>query len=107
MTETQMVVTIFVLALSVWITRFLPFLIFKEEAKTPKLIDYLGKVLPAAMMGLLVIYCLKDYTISDLSTLIPALISIAAIVILHLMKQNTILSIAVGTVLYMVLIRVW
>ena len=106
MSKGQMIFTVLVLALSVWITRFLPFLIFKEKTKIPSLVEYLGKVLPAAMMGLLVIYCMKDVSFSDPARLIATLLAVVATALLHWFKRNMILSIAAGTVLYMILIRV-
>ena len=88
------------------LTRFLPFLVFGKQGKTPKIIDYLGKVLPAAMMGLLVAYCFKNVRVTDWRELVPALVACGAVVGLHLWKRNTILSIGLGTVVYMILIRV-
>lgn len=106
MTEAQMIITVLVLALSVWITRFLPFFVFTKTERLPKAVDYLGRVLPAAMMGLLVVYCFKDYTFTDWHTIVPVLISVTVVAALHLIKRNTILSISVGTAVYMILIRV-
>ena len=109
MTTTQIIITVAILAVSVQLTRMLPFLIFGARAQMPPFIDYLGKTLPAAMMGLLVVYCFKDYCASgiaeSLANMWPALISCAFVAALHLWKRNTILSIALGTALYMVLIR--
>ena len=105
MTDVQFVALTFILALATAITRFLPFLIFGSSEKTPAFVNYLGRVLPAAMMGLLVVYCFKDIQFTA-SELIPALAASAAVVGLHLWKRNTILSIAIGTAVYMVLIRV-
>lgn len=106
MNEKQMIITILLLALSVWVTRFLPFLVFRESSELPGIIGYLGRVLPAAMMGLLVVYCFRDMNFTDISSVVPAAVSLAAVVVLHLVKHNTILSISAGTVLYMVLIRI-
>ena len=105
MTETQCLITVLILASTVWITRFLPFAAFKNTDKLPKFIVYLGKVLPAAIMGLLVVYCAKDLSFTDLRSLLPVLISVAAVTLIHLLKRNTILSISLGTLLYMILIR--
>ena len=85
------------------LTRFLPFLIFGKRKKLPAFIEYLGKVLPAAMMGLLVVYCFRDINLTDIPTLIPAIAGSLAVVVLHLVKRNTILSISAGTVVYMIL----
>lgn len=105
MTVWQAVVTIAVVALGTMVTRFLPFLVFPESKKPPRLIDYLGKVLPFAMTGLLVVYSLKDVSFASGSHGIPEAIAMAAIVALHLWRRNMLLSIAGGTVLYMLLVQ--
>ena len=69
--------------------------------------DDLGKMLPAAMMGLLVVYCLKDYSFTDIGQILPAGAAVLCVVLLHLWRKNTILSIAAGTAVYMALIRVF
>lgn len=105
MTVTQQIITIAAVVLGTMVTRFLPFLVFPEGKTPPKFITYLGTVLPYAVIGLLVIYCLKDTVFSSLHCL-PELIAIAFIVVLHKWKKNTLLSIAGGTILYMVLVQV-
>ena len=85
---------------------FLPFLLFPDSRPVPKLITYLGRTLPAAMMGLLVVYCLRNVSIAAAPHGLPELISIAALTALHLWKRNVLLSIGVGTALYMLLIQV-
>lgn len=85
--------------------RFLPFLIFGENRKTPPLIAYLGQVLPYAIMGMLVVYCLKDMTLTAAPFGIPELIGCAVVALLHLWKRNTLLSIGAGTVCYMLLVQ--
>jgi branched-subunit amino acid transport protein AzlD len=87
------------------ITRFLPFIIFPAGKPTPKYIQYLGKVLPAAVFGLLVIYCLKNVSIFSGSHGIPELIAIAVVIGLHLWKRQMLISIAGGTVCYMLLVQ--
>ena len=87
------------------ITRFLPFLLFRKGAKTPAIITHLGKVLPFAIMGMLVVYCLKDVTLLAAPYGIPELLGCAAVVLLHIWKRNTLLSIGGGTVLYMMLVQ--
>lgn len=94
-----------VVALVTIALRFLPFLIFGENRKTPPLIAYLGQVLPYAIMGMLVVYCLKDVTLTTSPFGIPELIGCAVVALLHLWKRNTLLSIGVGTVCYMVLVQ--
>ena len=85
--------------------RFLPFLIFGENRTTPPLITYLGQVLPFAIVGMLVVYCLKGVTFTALENWLPYFLATAAVVLLHLWKRNTLLSIVTGTVLYMVLVQ--
>lgn len=85
--------------------RFLPFIVFRS-GKTPPFILYLGKVLPPAVMGMLVIYCLKSVRFEALPDFLPALIASAAVVVLHLWRHNSLISILGGTLLYMILIRV-
>ncbi|MCQ2474257.1 MAG: AzlD domain-containing protein [Saccharofermentans sp.] len=105
MTVTQQIITIAAVVLGTMVTRFLPFLVFPEGKTPPKFITYLGTVLPYAVIGLLVIYCLKDAVFSSLHCL-PELIAITFIVVLHKWKKNTLLSIAGGTILYMFLVQV-
>jgi branched-subunit amino acid transport protein AzlD len=85
--------------------RFLPFLIFSEGRKTPALIAYLGRVLPYAIMGMLVIYCLKGITLTAAPFGIPELLGCAVVAGLHVWKRNTLLSIGAGTVCYMILVQ--
>ena len=87
------------------ITRALPFLLFPEKRKIPKYIKYLADVLPFTMIGMLVVYCLKDVSFIGGSHGLPELISIAAIVMLHLWRNNTLLSIGCGSLLYMILVQ--
>ena len=95
-----------VMALVIMATRFLPFLIFNEHRKTPEIILYLGKVLPCAIMGMLVVYCLKDVSVLTAPYGLPELLGIAVVAGLHLWKRKSLLSIGVGTVFYMVLVQV-
>ena len=90
--------------LGTMVTRFLPFLIFPEGKETPEFIQYLGKVLPYAVIGLLVIYCLKDVPGSGTYG-IPEFLAIAFIVLLHRWKKSILLSIGGGTVFYMLLVQ--
>ena len=85
--------------------RFLPFLIFGENRKTPPIIAYLGQVLPYAIMGMLVVYCLKDVSLTAAPFGVPELIGCAVVALLHLWKRNTQLSIGAGTVSYMLLVQ--
>ena len=87
------------------ITRVLPFVLFPENKKIPKYIEYLSDVLPYTIIGMLVVYCLKDISFTVHPYAIPELISIAVIAILHLWKRNTLLSIGIGSLLYIVLVQ--
>ena len=105
MTLTQQMITVGMVVLGTMVTRFLPFILFPGDKPAPKYIQYLGKVLPAAVVGLLVIYSLKDVSILGGSHGIPELIAIAVVVVLHLWKRQMLLSIAAGTVCYMMLVQ--
>ena len=105
MTLPQQLITIALIVLGTMTTRFLPFLIFPPGKETPKYIQYLGKVLPAAVFGLLVVYSLKGVNILIGSHGLPELIAIAVGVSLHLWKRQMLLSIAGGTVCYMLLVQ--
>ena len=94
-----------VAALVTMATRFLPFLIFRGDKKTPDIIVYLGKVLPYAIMGMLVVYCMKDVAFLSAPYGIPELLGCAVVAGLHLWKRNTLLSIGAGTVFYMLLVQ--
>ena len=105
MTLTQRLVTIALCALATMLTRFLPFLLFSSRRPTPKYVRYLGRALPPAIFGMLVVYCLKNVSIVSGSHGLPELIAIAETVGLHLWKRQTLLSIAGGTIAHMLLIQ--
>ena len=105
MTLTQRLVTIALCALATMLTRFLPFLLFSSRRPTPKYVRYLGRALPPAIFGMLVVYCLRNVSITSGSHGLPELIAIAVTVGLHLWKRQTLLSIAGGTIAYMLLIQ--
>lgn len=86
-------------------TRFLPFLIFGEKRETPPIIEYLGTVLPCAIMGMLVVYCLKDVTFLNSPFGLPELIACVVVAALHVWKRSSLLSIGGGTVCYMLLVQ--
>lgn len=94
-----------VMALVTMALRFLPFLIFNEDRETPPIITYLGKVLPYAIMGMLVIYCLRGISFAAASDYLPELIAGAVVVLAHVWKRNSLLSIISGTVCYMLLVQ--
>ena len=85
--------------------RFLPFLIFRENRTTPPIVAYLGQILPFAIMGMLVVYCLKDVVITAAPFGIPEFLGCAVVALLHLWKRNTLLSIGAGTLCYMLLVQ--
>lgn len=105
MTLTQQIITIALCVLATMITRFLPFLVFSSSKPTPKYIRYLGDYLPPAIFGMLVVYCLKNVTLFAGSHGLPELIAILVTVGLHLWKRQMLLSIAAGTVCYMLLVQ--
>ena len=105
MPELHSVLIVVVAVLVTVATRFLPFLIFGNDRKMPPVISYLGKVLPCAIMGMLVVYCLKDVAFLAYPYGIPEILGCALVAVLHIWKRNTLLSIGVGTVFYMVLVQ--
>ena len=105
MDKLHSILLIVVIALVTIALRFLPFLIFNEKRKTPKYIEYLSHVLPFAIMGMLVIYCLRNTSFIAYPYGIPEIIACLVVVLLHLFKRNTLLSIISGTVCYMLLVQ--
>lgn len=105
MTAAQQIITIALCAAGTMLTRFLPFIVFKSDKPAPKYIQYIGKALPAAIFGMLIVYCLKDVSILGGSHGIPEAIAIAAVIALHLWKKNMLVSIAGGTICYMLLLK--
>ncbi|MED1221388.1 MULTISPECIES: branched-chain amino acid transporter permease [Bacillus] len=105
MSVTQQIITIAIVVLGTMLTRFLPFMVFPSGKPTPKYVQYLGKVLPSAVLGLLVIYCFKDVSLLSGSHGFPELIAVGVVALLHFWKKNMLLSIAGGTVVYMILVQ--
>ena len=105
MNMTQMLITVGAVALGTILTRFISFWLFPAGKETPKYIRYLGKVLPPAVFGMLVVYCLKDVSVLGGSHGLPELIAIVVVVALHLWKKQILLSIAGGTVVYMLMVQ--
>ena len=105
MNDLHTIATIAVAALVTIGLRFLPFLIFGENRKTPPIISYLGQVLPFAIMGMLVVYCLKDVSLTAAPFGIPEILGCITVALLHIWKRNTLLSIGAGTVIYMILVQ--
>lgn len=85
--------------------RFLPFLIFGEKRKTPPVIGYLSQILPYAVMGMLVIYCLKDVSLTTAPFGLPEVIGCLVVAAVHVWKRNTLLSISAGTAIYMLMVQ--
>ncbi len=106
MNNTHSALLIITMSLVTILLRFLPFVIFSEKRKVPKIIVYLGNVLPSATIGMLVIYCLKDMDFTVAPYGVKELISCLAVVATQVIKRNTIISVLTGTILYMVLIQV-
>lgn len=86
-------------------TRFLPFLIFRKKESTPAIVTYLGQVLPCAIMGMLVVYCMKDVPFLSAPYGAPEIIGCVIVAALHIWKRNSLLSIGVGTVCYMLMVQ--
>lgn len=106
MSLAEQIMTIALCVMATMLTRFLPFLIFSSKKPTPDAVQYLGKALPLAVFGMLVVYCLKNVSFLSGSHGIPELTAIAVTVLVHLHKRQMLLSIAAGTVCYMFLIQV-
>ena len=106
MTLIETILTVGTVSLGTMITRFLPFMLFPADKPTPKYIQYLGRVLPYATTSMIVVYCLKDNSILRYPYKVPELISIIFIIILHKWKKNMLISIAGGTILYMLLVQI-
>lgn len=105
MLDTRVWLTVGVIALVTALLRFLPFLVFRKSGKTPRIIEKLGRLLPFAVMGMLVVYCLKDVQFSTVGGFLPELIACLVVGGLYLWKRNTLISIVAGTVCYMLLLQ--
>ena len=105
MTELHGVLLVAVTSAVTILLRFLPFAVFSGNRKTPAYVTYLGKVLPYAVMGMLVVYCLKDVNFLAAPFGLPEILSCAVVAILHIWKRNSLLSIGLGTVCYMLLVQ--
>lgn len=104
MNDKQVLISIAIMSLGTMLLRFLPFLVFSGK-KTPKVISYLGKALPYAMMGMLVVYCLKDMSFTSINGFLPEVIAGAVVVVSYVIKKNSLISIISGTVCYMLLVQ--
>ncbi len=106
LSRTTSFLIILVVAITTFSTRVIPFLVFPKGKAIPKTVQYLGKVLTPAVIGMLVVYCLKNTPVLTKPYGIPELVSVLVVAVLHVWKRNNLLSIGVGTVLYMFLIQV-
>ena len=105
MTTAQTLITLGLIAAATALTRFLPFWVFPEGRQPPAWVARLGRVLPAAVIGMLVVYCLKDISLLHWPYGIPEAIAIGVTALLHWWKRNMLLSIAAGTLVYMGLVQ--
>ena len=101
----QTVSVVLVAAVCTFATRLFPFALFGGKKEVPKFVRYLGDILPTAIIGVLIVYCLKDFTGGDINVILPQIIAVALTAGVHLWRKNTLLSIAVGTIGYMLLIN--
>ena len=105
MHDTHAALLVAVMALVTVLLRFLPFIIFNGKREVPGYIMYLGKVLPYAIMGMLIVYCLRNVRFSAAADWLPSAVGVAVVVLLHLLKRNSLLSILGGTIVYMALVQ--
>ena len=105
MTLMQQLVTIAMCVLGTMATRYIPFLLFPPGKQTPPYVQYLGKVLPSAVFALLVVYCLKDVSLTAELHGIPEALALVVTGVLHVWRRQMFLSMAAGTILYMVLVQ--
>lgn len=105
MTTIEKIITIGMMIIAVMTTRFLPFIIFPSKERTPHFIRFIGKYLASAVFGMLVIYCLKDVSFQTTHHIFLQLLGIIVCVVLHLWRKNMLLTIAGGTIFYMILVQ--
>lgn len=105
MSNTQLILMIAVAGACTFATRLFPFALFGGKKEVPKFIKYLGNVLPVAILGILIVYCLRNFEKGSINYILPQIIAVALTAGIHLWKKNTLLSIAVGTIGYMLLIH--
>lgn len=106
MMEIHSLLLVGIVSLTTIFTRALPFAIFGTQKEVPGVVKYLGKVLPCAIMAILVVYCLKGINLFSGNHGLPEFLSVILVILLHLWKKNTLLSIGVGTGFYMLLVQV-
>lgn len=105
LTSSQTLIMILAIALGTMITRFLPFVLFPDHKEVPPYIEYLGKALPCAVIGLLVVYCVKEAQLFEKPYALSEAIAVLCVIGLHLWRRNTLLSIGGGTLVYMLLVQ--
>lgn len=106
MTTTQLIITILIIALTTLVTRAIPFLVFPESKKMPEGAAYLDKVLPYAVVGMLVVFCFKDTPVAAAPYGLPELIAGVAVILLYKLTRQMILTIGGGVIIYMILIQI-
>jgi branched-subunit amino acid transport protein AzlD len=99
------IAVILAMGLATFATRIVPVLLFGRGSKVPDYVMYLGKVVPYTAMGLLIVYCLKDVQIMAAPHALPEIVAMAVVVLSYLWKRNSILSVVIGTVLYMLMVQ--
>ena len=102
---THDILLVAVVALVTIALRFLPFVIFSGSKPTPPFVSYLGRVLPYAIMGMLVVYCLRNVNLASAPHGAPEFIACVLVAVLHLWKRNTLVSIIGGTLSYMLMVQ--
>jgi branched-subunit amino acid transport protein AzlD len=105
MSTAEALITIAVVAVLTFLLRFFPFLLFGRKERPSPVLDSLNKLLPSAIIAVLVVYCLKNVSFQQINTFVPELIAVAVVVLLHLWKRNNLVSIGGGTVVYMLLVQ--
>lgn len=105
MEENKAWILLIVISLVTIFLRIIPFIIFKDENKTPKIINKLSSMLPYSIMGMLVIYCIKDLSFDSIDSFLPEILGVLVVALLYIWKKNTLISIIIGTIFYMVLVQ--
>lgn len=105
MTTSKLIISILIMAAITFGTRLAPFVIFGRGEKPPKIIIYLGKYLPPAIITIIIVYCFKNVTLTSGNHAIPEVLASITVILLQLKLKNTMISIFTGTALYMVLLH--
>ncbi len=102
---TRILVIILVVSVCTFLTRVFPFVIFRKQQEISPVIKYLGTILPMAVMGILVVYCLKGMNFFSVNSFLPSIIAVGTVVVIHVWKRNNLISIGIGTLTYMILLQ--